>query len=297
MRRPSSARSSPSSSSTARLHRDVERRGDLVADQQLGSRGERAGDRDALALAAGELARVAPAGAGRQAHALQQRARLALSARACPRPRSWRAGRADDRRRPVARVERVVRVLEDDLHAPALLRAARRPARDASGEPSSAIVPPSGACSPRRSGRSSSCRCPTRRPAPRTRPRPTRTRRPARRPRCRRAAVCRRKPSTLEQRRGVAASTARPSGRLDGGRGVRCHSKQRTRGRSAIGVERRQRGVAAGDLRGQRGANAQPGGRSPTPPRPPGCRAADAASRGRGSPTPGRACTDAWARA
>jgi hypothetical protein len=39
------------------LHRDVEGRGGLVADKELGFRGERAGDRDALPLAARELVR------------------------------------------------------------------------------------------------------------------------------------------------------------------------------------------------------------------------------------------------
>ena len=42
-----------------RLHRHVERRHRLVGDQQLGLHGERAGDADALALAAGELVRIA----------------------------------------------------------------------------------------------------------------------------------------------------------------------------------------------------------------------------------------------
>jgi hypothetical protein len=40
-----------------RLHRDVERRGRLVADQELGVGGQRARDRDALALAAREFVR------------------------------------------------------------------------------------------------------------------------------------------------------------------------------------------------------------------------------------------------
>ena len=42
-----------------RLHRDVERRDRLVADDQLRVDGERAGDADALPLAAGELVREA----------------------------------------------------------------------------------------------------------------------------------------------------------------------------------------------------------------------------------------------
>ena len=40
------------------LRRDVERRGRLVGDQQLGLQDQRHGDHDALALAAGELVRI-----------------------------------------------------------------------------------------------------------------------------------------------------------------------------------------------------------------------------------------------
>ena len=42
-----------------RLHRDVERRDRLVADQQVGPERQRAGDADALALAAGKAVRIA----------------------------------------------------------------------------------------------------------------------------------------------------------------------------------------------------------------------------------------------
>ena len=42
-----------------RLHGDVERRDRLVGDEHLGFERERAGDADALALAAGEFVRVA----------------------------------------------------------------------------------------------------------------------------------------------------------------------------------------------------------------------------------------------
>ena len=41
-----------------RLHRDVEGRGRLVADDELRVAGERAGDRDALLETAGELDRL-----------------------------------------------------------------------------------------------------------------------------------------------------------------------------------------------------------------------------------------------
>ena len=46
-----------------RLDRHVERRDGFVADQNLGLHRERAGDADALALAAGELMRIAAASA------------------------------------------------------------------------------------------------------------------------------------------------------------------------------------------------------------------------------------------
>ena len=108
-----------------RLHRDVERRDRLVADDDLGLERERAGDADALALAAGELVRkvVAP---GRAA------ARRAPSASATSSRRSRRRAdavdverRADDVAHALARIERGERILEDDLHAPRDRRAAR----------------------------------------------------------------------------------------------------------------------------------------------------------------------------
>ncbi len=43
-----------------RLHGDVQRGGRLVADQQVGIVGDRDGDHDALALAAGQLVREGP---------------------------------------------------------------------------------------------------------------------------------------------------------------------------------------------------------------------------------------------
>ena len=56
----------------ARLHRDVERAGRLVGDQQLGVEGERAGEAGALALPAAELVRVAVAERLGQLHRLEQ---------------------------------------------------------------------------------------------------------------------------------------------------------------------------------------------------------------------------------
>ena len=54
------------------LHGDIERRHRLVGHQQAGAHGQRAGDGDALALAARELVRVAVGRVGGQADLLQQ---------------------------------------------------------------------------------------------------------------------------------------------------------------------------------------------------------------------------------
>ena len=96
-----------------RLHRDVERRDRLVADDQLRLERERARDPDPLALAAGELVRVAVDVLGREADAGEQLADAALHVLlgAVDRERL-----ADDLADALARVQRRVRVLEDDLH-------------------------------------------------------------------------------------------------------------------------------------------------------------------------------------
>jgi len=101
------------------LHRYVERRGRFVADQQFRLHGERTGDGDALALAAGKFVRITPGGFVRQTNLLQQ-------GRDCRRPRR-RIGLAhqcihpfgDDFADPHPRVERGERVLKDHLHVPA----------------------------------------------------------------------------------------------------------------------------------------------------------------------------------
>ncbi len=96
-----------------RLHRHVERAGRLVADDQPGVHRQGARDGDALALAAGELVRVAQQRIGRQAD--WSRAREAARAR----PAAGEAAHAleQDFGAAHARVERRERVLEDDLHA------------------------------------------------------------------------------------------------------------------------------------------------------------------------------------
>ena len=100
-----------------RLDRDVERRDRLVADDEVRVERERAREADALALAAGELVRVARRRVGGQADDLEQLADLAPDA-PC-RARAVHAQRlADDAADGVARVERRERVLEDHLHPP-----------------------------------------------------------------------------------------------------------------------------------------------------------------------------------
>ena len=91
---------------------------------------ERAGDRDALALAAGEFVRVAgdaPRRAGRRGRSSSAHALSALPRRAD----AMHVERlADDGADAVARIERAERILEDDLHvAPAPLHARRAAAR------------------------------------------------------------------------------------------------------------------------------------------------------------------------
>ena len=88
---------------------------------------ERAGDADALALAARELVRVAAHVVGVQADRLEQLRRSAPRTRAGVFASLWIDQRlADDRADRHARVERGVGVLEDDLHVAARARAARR---------------------------------------------------------------------------------------------------------------------------------------------------------------------------
>ena len=98
-----------------RLDRDVERRDRLVAHDQLRAERQRAGDADALALAARELVREVGHLRGPQADAVEQRRHLrgalALVGHAVDQQRL-----ADDVARGHARVERRERILEDDLH-------------------------------------------------------------------------------------------------------------------------------------------------------------------------------------
>src|SRR5690606_29683951 len=97
------------------LYRHVQRRYRLVADDQRGLQGQRAGDHDALALAAGELVRIAVGRLGPQADALQQLGHAVAYGRAAVAEIAQRL--AHDIAHPHARVHRRERVLENELHA------------------------------------------------------------------------------------------------------------------------------------------------------------------------------------
>jgi hypothetical protein len=96
-----------------RLRGQVERAGRLVADDELGGRGEGAGARDPLPLAAGELVRVPPGGVGRQPDGAQQ-FRGPLTGRARPAP-GGADGLGDAVPDGAGRVQGPSRILEDHL--------------------------------------------------------------------------------------------------------------------------------------------------------------------------------------
>ncbi len=98
-----------------RLHRHVERRHRLVADDDLRLQGQRPGDADALALAAGELVRVAVDVVGVEADPLQQLLGALQPALAGRDVGVHRPALGHDVADGHARVQRAVRVLEDDL--------------------------------------------------------------------------------------------------------------------------------------------------------------------------------------
>ena len=105
-----------------RLHRHVERARGLVAHEELGIRGERAGDRDALPLAAREFVRVFLAVERREAHVGEELAHASGDRRG-PLDQAVGADRlGDDALHAPARIEARVRVLEDHLEPPAQLQ-------------------------------------------------------------------------------------------------------------------------------------------------------------------------------
>ena len=101
---------------------------------------DRARDADALALAAGELVRVAVVVLRVQADPLDEVLDLGLDAALGPCPLDAER-RADDRADRVPRVQRRVGVLEDHLHVAAQIGRICRAARWLMSRPSNPIVP------------------------------------------------------------------------------------------------------------------------------------------------------------
>ena len=99
-----------------RLNRDVESGGRLVEDNDARFRCERAGDRDALPLAAAEGVRIALPGVGREADEVEDFKRTFACGATGEADRPQRFG--DDVSHPHARVERGNRILEDRLQMP-----------------------------------------------------------------------------------------------------------------------------------------------------------------------------------
>ena len=99
-----------------RLHRHVERRDRLVADDHLGLDGERARDPEALALSAGEFVRILPHLVGPQADAREQPGD-ALGPLFARRDVVVVQRLADDLARAHARIERRIGILKDHLQA------------------------------------------------------------------------------------------------------------------------------------------------------------------------------------
>ena len=100
-----------------RLDRDVERGERLVGDDEARLDGERARDADALALAAGELVRIARRDLGAQADDVEQLARRALSRRRGVAEAVDDERLVEDGADGHARIERRVGILKDHLRA------------------------------------------------------------------------------------------------------------------------------------------------------------------------------------
>src|SRR6266496_1268350 len=102
-----------------RLNRDVQGRDRLVADDEGRLHGERARDAHPLALAPRELVRIALRHGGQEARVTEKLLDARLAGRAVGDDAVDGQGLGDHLAHRHARVERAVRVLEDDLHLPA----------------------------------------------------------------------------------------------------------------------------------------------------------------------------------
>ena len=126
-----------------RLHRNVQRGHRLVAHHEVRLQHQRAGDADALALAAGELVRIAAQVRGAEADPFQRRDNAGARVRRAAAARA--AAAAGRRSAPTLRrgFERGVGVLENDLHARAQRRQRARVERRRDRRRRSAPCPPS----------------------------------------------------------------------------------------------------------------------------------------------------------
>ncbi len=109
-----------------RLHRDVERRSRLVADDELGLGGERARDRDPLPLAAGKLVRIFQTVVGVQSDQIQQFAHPAHDVALAFDKIEGADRLGDDGVHPQPRVEARIGILKDHLDAAAQVLARLR---------------------------------------------------------------------------------------------------------------------------------------------------------------------------
>ncbi len=100
-----------------RLHRDVQGRGHLVADQQVGLDDQGTGDSDALALSAGQLVRIPGEEVTAERH-IRQRPGSALRPLPVRQPQVLLQRLRNDLADGLAWIERRIGILEDVLHPP-----------------------------------------------------------------------------------------------------------------------------------------------------------------------------------
>ncbi|MNI41422.1 hypothetical protein D3C73_956750 [compost metagenome] len=98
-----------------RLHRDVERRGRLVADEEFRLAGERPGDRDALTLSAGKFVRIPFRIIRRKADRAQQFGDTRLDHVSAIAQAEFADRLGNDIAHAPARIEARMRILEDHL--------------------------------------------------------------------------------------------------------------------------------------------------------------------------------------
>ena len=122
------------------LDRDIERRHRLVQDHDVRTERQRAGDRDALALAAGKFRRTAPARCSADSPTATEQFVDPLAVVAAIDAKRFRDDLVDGH----PRIQRRVRILKHDLHLAALWAAAAPAAWSVMSSSFSRITPPLG---------------------------------------------------------------------------------------------------------------------------------------------------------